>query len=205
MLLSFKHFPNVIIYDFARGLVSHTNLREPETLPFRPNEGRLAPSTTENIANAKTGKLQISLPWLLQRKDPPDLNGHPETGSADHYGLYDTFHQFNTKDEKDSLRRVGVVPELRGWLNSQVVEQLFSGMRKNNYFLNSLSPSSHVSLMRNILHHRNERLNKLAIEGLKKTFNGNIVVGTNGKAVLGVYLIISNCEIFFSFDNFVLK
>ncbi|XP_073341926.1 uncharacterized protein [Pagrus major] len=184
MLLSFKHFPNVVIYDFARGLVTHTNLREPERLPFSPHEGRLATATPENMSCAKNGKLRISLPWLQLKKCPPDLDGHPETGSADHYALYDTFHQFNTKDEKDSLRRIGVVPELCGWLNSQTVEQLFSGMRKNNYFLNSLSSSSHVFLMRNILHHRNERLNQQAIEGLKKAFNGNVILDSNGKAIL---------------------
>lgn len=191
MLLSFKHFPNIVIYDFARGLVTHTNLREPERLPFSPHEGRLAKATPENISCAKKGKLQISLPWLQLKKEPPDLNGHPETGSADHYALYDTFHQFNTKDEKDSLRRIGLVPELCGWVNSQTVEQLFSGMRKNNYFMNCLSPSSHVFLMRNLLHHHNDRLNQQALEGLKKAFNGNVTLDSDGKAILGIYLIIS--------------
>ena len=184
MLLAFKHFPTIVIYDFARGLVTHTNLREPERLPFRPHEGRLAKATPENISCAKKGKLQISLPWLQLKKDPPDLNGHPETGSADHYALYDTFHQLNTKDEKDSLRQCG-------WLNSQTVEQLFSGMRKNNYFMNCLSPSSHVFLMRNLLHRHNNRLNQQALEGLKKVFNGNVTLDLDGKAILSIYLIIS--------------
>ncbi|XP_076142606.1 uncharacterized protein LOC143124790 [Alosa pseudoharengus] len=184
MLLSFKHFPNVVIYDFARGLVSHTNLREPVELPFRPNEGRLAPTTQENITMAKTGDLKVELPWLQSRKDPPDADGHPSTGSAEHYALYDTFHQFNTKDDRDDLRLIRLVPELCGWLNSQVAEQLFSGMRKNNYFLNLLSPASHIFLMRNILHHHNEHLNKRAMEELKKVSNEDIILDLNGKAVL---------------------
>ncbi|XP_065136126.1 uncharacterized protein [Paramisgurnus dabryanus] len=120
MLLSFQHFPNIVIYDFARGLVTHTNLREPGRLPFSPYEGRVAAATPENIASAKRGELKRNLPWLLMKKDPPDPNGHPATGSVEHYALYDTFHQFNTKDEKDALRVIGLVPELYGWINSQM-------------------------------------------------------------------------------------
>ncbi|CAM4720373.1 unnamed protein product [Leuciscus chuanchicus] len=59
MLLSWKHMPNVIIDDFARGLATHMNLREPERLPFNPFEGRLSPPTPDNIAKAKDGKLKF--------------------------------------------------------------------------------------------------------------------------------------------------
>ena len=41
LLLSMKHFPNVTLYDFARGLATHINTREPQSLPFSPDEGRL--------------------------------------------------------------------------------------------------------------------------------------------------------------------
>ncbi|XP_077365645.1 uncharacterized protein LOC144009664 [Festucalex cinctus] len=184
MLLSFKHFPNIVIYDFARGLVTHTNLREPERLPFSPHEGRVASVTPENIELSKKRKLGVNLPWLQQKKDPPDVNGHPTTGSAEHYALYDTFHQYNTKDEKDFLRFIGLVPELCGWVNSQIAEQLFSGMRKSNYFLNCLSPSSHVFLMRNILHHHNERVNEHSLGELKNVCKGNITLDSDKKAVL---------------------
>lgn len=129
----------------------------------------------------------MNLPWLQLKKDPPDLNGHPATGSADHYTLYDTFHQYNTRDEKDTLRVIGLVPELCGWVNSQAAEQLFSGMRKNNYFMNSLSPASHVFLMRNILHHHNERVNQQALEDLKQVSKGDITLDAQGKAILGIY------------------
>ncbi len=138
MLLSFKHFPNIVVYDFVQGLVSHTNMREPQS--FSPHGGRVAAATSENILSVKKGRLKINLPWLQLRKYPPDVNGHPVTGSAEHYALYDTFHQYNTKDETDALRTIGLVPELCGWLNSQIAEQLFSDMRKNNYFMNSFSP-----------------------------------------------------------------
>ncbi|KAF1389938.1 hypothetical protein PFLUV_G00052810 [Perca fluviatilis] len=66
MLLSWKHMPNISVYDFARGLVNHTNVRVPENPPFQPNEGRLAPPTPENIQAAKDRTLKIHLPWLLE-------------------------------------------------------------------------------------------------------------------------------------------
>lgn len=119
MLLSWKHFPNVSIYDFARGLATHTNLREPEKWPFSPHEGRLAEATTDSLQPAGEGKLKVSLPWLKTKKTDTDTNCHPITGSSDHYTLYDIFHERNTKDARDALRRIGLVPELAGWVNLQ--------------------------------------------------------------------------------------
>ncbi len=52
------------IYDFARGLATHANLREPDTLPFSPHEGRLVEPTPENIQLAKESKLTVNLTWL---------------------------------------------------------------------------------------------------------------------------------------------
>ncbi|KAK0131592.1 hypothetical protein N1851_033697 [Merluccius polli] len=128
ILMSMAHLPNVCLYDFARGLASHANGRQP--LTFSPNEGRLLPSTEENVKGALEGRARVSLPWLLTKKAVPDKDGHPVTGSSEHYALYDRFHESNTKDPRDSLRKVELVPELRGWVNSQCAEQLFSGMRK---------------------------------------------------------------------------
>ncbi|XDV21834.1 hypothetical protein PO909_026854 [Leuciscus waleckii] len=187
LLLSWKHFPNVVIYDFARGLAAHVNLREADSLPFSPHEGRLAEPTTANIQLAKEGKLKVNLPWLKNKKEEEDTNCHPLTGSSEHYALYDRFHEFNTKDPRDALRRVQVVPELCGWVNTQIAEQLFAAMRKNNSFLNMLTPSGHTFLMRNIIHHYYTAQNKNMEDSLKKvvspsdqlTFNdyGQIVLG----------------------------
>ena len=188
MLLSFRHFPNVAMYDFARGLVAHTNLREPGDLPFQPNEGRVAAATPDNISAAKKGEIMVNFPWLIQQKVPADAGGHPATGCAEHYALYDTFHQQNTKDDRDALRLIKLVPELCGWVNSQVAEQLFADMKKNNYFMNMLSPTSHVFLMRNILHHRNEQLNQKALLNFTKLSYGTVAVDATGKAILGVYV-----------------
>nr|XP_017211246.2 uncharacterized protein LOC101886291 isoform X1 [Danio rerio] len=182
MLLSWEHLPNVVIYDFARGLSTHTNLRQPIT--FTPFEGRLLEPTTENIAKAKSGKLQVTLPWLTAKKQSPDPDGHPITGSAEHYVLYDRFHEDNTKDPRDSLRKLRLVPQLAGKVNSQAAELLFSKLKKNNYFMNMALPSTHVFLMRNIIHHYNVRKNEKRLHDIKKEFNTNIHMNDHSQVVL---------------------
>lgn len=105
LLLSWKQIPNICVYDFARGLAAHTNLQEPNRLPFYPNEGRLAEPSEENVKAAQDGRLQVNLPWLHERMDSVNKNAHPVTGSFDHYVLYDRFHEGNTKDPKDISTR----------------------------------------------------------------------------------------------------
>ncbi|CAM4722182.1 unnamed protein product [Leuciscus chuanchicus] len=117
MLLSWKHLPNISIYDFARGLSTHANLRNPNMIPFSPHEGRLLEPNDANIAAAEEGRLKISLEWLKEKKMPADVNGHPLTGSSDHYVLSDRFHENNTKDPRDKLRKIQLVPELAGRVN----------------------------------------------------------------------------------------
>ncbi|KAL0152812.1 hypothetical protein M9458_051882 [Cirrhinus mrigala] len=187
ILLSWKHFPNIAIYDFARGLATHTNLREPEKLPFSPHEGRLAEATTENVQLAGEGKLKVNLPWLKTKKTGTDANCHPITGSSDHYTLYDIFHERNTKDTRDALRRIGLVPELAGWVNSQCAEQLFADMRKNNYFLNTLTPSQHIFMMRNILHHYNTKCNIKTKASIQKVVGKGVQLQLdhNGQIIMG--------------------
>lgn len=183
LLLSWKHMPNISIYDFARGLAVHTNLREPETMPFSPHEGRLLDPSKENLQWASKGGM-VSLPWLHTKKAVLDEGGHPLTGSAAHYCLYDRFHEGNTKDPKDVLRRIKMVPELVGRINSQVAEQLFSTMKKNNYYLNMLSPSAHVFMMRNVIHIYNQRKNNKIEEELRKLVNPDVplCLGEYGQA-----------------------
>ncbi|RXN15285.1 HMG domain-containing 3 isoform X2 [Labeo rohita] len=185
LLLSWKHMPNVIIYDFARGLATHMNLRESEKVPISPFEGRLAEPSQLNIELAKSGKLKVSLPWLNTKKAVPDINGHPVTGSSHHYVLYDRFHEANTKDIKDVLRKLTLVPQLAGKVNSQVAEQLFAKMKKNNYFLNMSLPSTHIFQMRNIIHHYNVKKNNKVLHRLRKTFGSMLATNMYGQAVLG--------------------
>ncbi|XP_076597771.1 uncharacterized protein LOC143327360 [Chaetodon auriga] len=184
LLLSWKHIPNVCIYDFARGLATHANLRNPENVLFTPHEGRLLEPTADNIRLAKEGHVKVDLPWLKEKKQLPDTGGHPLTGSSEHYVLYDKFHEDNTKDASDVLRRIELVPQLAGWVNSQAAEQLFSDMKKNNYFLNVMTPSAHIILMRNILHHYNTSVNK-RFEKMYRTLTMDITLNMNGQAVMG--------------------
>ncbi|KAL1250956.1 hypothetical protein QQF64_018752 [Cirrhinus molitorella] len=184
ILLSWKHIPNIVIYDFARGLATHTNLRYPEALTFTPHEGRLADPTDDNIKMAKEGKLKISLPWLNVKKQVPDSHGHPITGSAEHYALNDKFHEENSKDKRDVLRKIGLVAQLAGKVNSQVAEQFFSKLKKNNYFLNMTLPSTHVFLMRSIIHHHNSQKNLRRLEAFRRVFGTEVVLNINQQAVL---------------------
>ncbi|XP_041840399.1 LOW QUALITY PROTEIN: uncharacterized protein LOC121639302, partial [Melanotaenia boesemani] len=162
LLLSWKHLPNISVYDYAKGLAVHANRRQPGI--FDPFQGRLLDPSIENIKQASQGKVHVSMPWLKLPKMPADKDGHPLTGSSQHFALNDVFHQGNSKDQREVLRKLELVPELTGLINSQCVEQLFSGMRKNNYFLNLTTPSTHIFLQRNILHHynvtRNQKMKK---------------------------------------------
>ncbi|XP_042627822.1 HMG domain-containing protein 3-like, partial [Cyprinus carpio] len=189
LLLSWKHIPNVSIYDFARGLATHGNLRVPTDIPFHPHEGRLAEPTPESISSAKQGKLKVSLPWLFEKTDNSSSKGHPITGSSEHYVLYDKLHESNTKDPQDVLRRISLVPELQGWLNSQIAEQFFASLRKNNYFLNNMAPSTHIFIMCNIVHHKNTSTNQKLLEvqlqrGHRPHGLENITLSDLGQAIL---------------------
>ncbi|XP_016344334.1 uncharacterized protein LOC107690489 [Sinocyclocheilus anshuiensis] len=161
------------------------NLREPERLPFKPFEGRLKAPTPENIALAKDGKLKVSLTWLNCKKVVPDCDGQPITGSAEHYALYDPFHEDNTKDARDALQKLGLVPQLAGIVNSQVAEQLFAKMKKKNKnYLNMALPSTHLFLMRNIIYHYNCHKNKQRLGDIKKAFDTKIAMNIHSQAVL---------------------
>lgn len=166
----------------------HTQISEkPLHPPFHPFEGRVQDPTPENIQKAKEGKLKVHLPWLAYKKTLVDPDCHPITGSLEHYCLCDIFHQNNSKDQRDVVRTIGVVPELAGKINSQCAEQLFSEVKRNNYFLNHLRPSAHIFLARNILHHRNLGKNRKKKEHLKQLFSGNrnFQLDCNGKITLG--------------------
>lgn len=191
ILLSWKHIPNVVIYDFARGLATHTNLRSPEVLTFTPHDGHLADPTDSNIKMAKEGKLKISLPWLNIKKQVPDSNGHSVTGSAEHYVLNDKYLEDNSKDPRDALRKIGLVAQLAGKVNSQVVEQFFSKLKKNNYFMNMTLPSTHVFLMRSVIDHHNSQKNLRRLEAFNRVFGTEVLLNINHQAVLGNVWITS--------------
>ena len=152
--------PNIVVYDFSSGLVRQMNMRAPESVPYTPHEGRLAAPTTQNIGGANEGSLKVNLTWQTEKKNPPDECFHPLTGSSEIYAPRDTTYEESSEDSVNVLRRAGLVPELCGPINTQVVQQFFSQMRKCNYFLNQSSPSTNIFLLRSVLHHRNVKVNE---------------------------------------------
>lgn len=165
LLLSWKHIPNVIICNFAHGLATHTNSRQPST--FTPFEGQLMEPTPENIREARAGTLRVSLLWLTSKQHSSDPNGHPSTGSSDRYVLYDRFHKNNAKEQQDALRKMRLVPQLASKVKSHLMEQLFARLKKSNYFLNMAPPSKHVFMIRNIIHQYNVQLNEKLLKDIK--------------------------------------
>jgi len=53
----------------------------------------------------------VKSPWLKVKEEEKYPPCYPLTGSSEHYVLYNRFHESNTKDLKDVLRRVDLVPE----------------------------------------------------------------------------------------------
>lgn len=141
-LLSWKHFPNICLYDSAHGLATHTNSRVAHNPPFHPHERKAVAPTEQNLTKAVRQKLKVSLPWLREKSDNVEKNGHPVTGTNQHYTLHDKLRQNNTKDPYDVLRRAVLVPELNDFVKSKAVKHLFADMRNKNDFLNSAAPST---------------------------------------------------------------
>ncbi|XP_041844142.1 uncharacterized protein LOC121641866 [Melanotaenia boesemani] len=168
-LLSWKHMPNIIIYDSADELATHMNLKVPERLQSKSFEGWLMDPTSDSIKQAHDGKLKVSFPWLNFKKQVPDVDGHPITGSAEFHVLYDQFPD-NTMDAREILQKLGLVPQRSGRISSQSAEQLLTRMKKNNYFLNMALPSTHMFLMRNMVHHYNTQKNKQQVDKMKAKF-----------------------------------
>ena len=119
-----KHPPNIVLSDIPHMLAGHLNKRSPNF--FNPFSGQVVESTEENIKLVEDGNFQpISLPWLnrCSQKAAEDLvlDGtkiHPITMVQQKYSLYDRFHEKNTSQRKEFLRRTGCVVELDGWTQS---------------------------------------------------------------------------------------
>ena len=115
--------------------------------------------TEENVEAAESGELSVSFPWLQNFEEVNEEDAHPVSGSSEHYSLYDRFHEKNSSDRYEILRRVTFVKELCGRVNTQTEEQLHSQEVKNNYFLNMMKSTNHLFLFRSIIDRRNEQIN----------------------------------------------
>ncbi|XP_056892376.1 uncharacterized protein LOC130527698 [Takifugu flavidus] len=180
LLLSWKHFPNVTVCDYAGALALHANRRQPGI--FGLFQGRLLDPTPQNIKQVSDGSVHVNLPWLKSPKMPSDTDGHPLTGCSQHLSLNGT-----SGAQMDLLRQLELVPELVGSVSSRRVEQLFLWVREKNNSLKTMTPSTHLFLQRNLLHHHNMEKNKSAVERYSEIVPADVEMqwDDHGRLVLG--------------------
>ncbi|XP_071943752.1 uncharacterized protein [Antedon mediterranea] len=189
LLMSLAKQPAIVVCDMPQMVSRHGNRRTNGAM-FYPNDGRLAEPTEENINAAKEGTLQVHLQVLDDVY--PKMNSTTVTvDSKSKLCLFDTFHQFNSKKEIEILRRVGLCPQLKGLLNSQVAEQLHRSRVRDVHFLNSMNASTHIFSFLNILDGHNTSLNKKYILNMEKMFKRQIIIDDCNKAVIGTQRAIS--------------
>jgi len=162
LLKSLKVQPTVTVVDFANMVAAHGNLRFPGM--FTPNEGRIAEPTLDNIMSAKNGSLVVNWPWFPNGTNSEVHSGcHPITKVPYRYALFDSFHEDNSKDPQDLLRRVSFVPQLEG-VNTEVAEQLNFQINKDNYFNSLMTPHNNLFVHRLSVHFLNTNLNNKVVE-----------------------------------------
>ena len=114
-----------------------------------------------HISLASDGKLKKQLEWTYSSANTcVDDNVHPVTGTRERYCLYDRFHEKNSHNPADVLRRITLCPQLHTNVNSESHEQLHQILNKDNYFLNMMNPATHVFMKRLLVDLRNENKNE---------------------------------------------
>ena len=136
MILNFNNPPSIVISDIPHMVASHVNKRMQQDF-FNPHCGRVVEPTERNILKAENNDLSVSINWLNKRSEAAikglKVDGtsiHPITLTTQRLSLYDNFHQSNTKQKKEFLRRTGQVKELAG-VNSETAEQTNSFLKNS--------------------------------------------------------------------------
>ena len=136
---------------------------------------------------AKNNQLEpVSFPWLngtMEKAVQPSIeamkrcSAHPATKRTHpRLSLCDKFHEGNTKQEREFLRRTRFVKELNG-IDTETAEQLNAFLGKSLYYLDCLSPLRHILMLRNLIALRNRQINKNLVG--KDTFSFDVL----GRAV----------------------
>jgi hypothetical protein len=167
---------------------------------FNPHDGKPFPSSDENIQLATAGQLKRYFPWWISLDDSlsnvtagsSNHDSHPVTGTNERYSMYDRFHEKNSNNPDDLLRRLAICPQLYANTNSESHEQLHSVLNKDNYFLNMMQPSTHVFMKRLLVHLRNEKLNNEEIKRQQHILQKHGLVGRISTDSLGRITIIGN-------------
>ncbi|XP_046854054.1 uncharacterized protein LOC124447202 [Xenia sp. Carnegie-2017] len=168
-------------YHIGYGKHDCSSCKEQRIRRFHPFQGRVAEYSLENIRRANSGELEIDWPWfpngercdlsiVVQRSDGEQLLCNPSTRSSDHYCLFDQFHEKNSTNPADCLRRVSCVNQLAGKINSETAEQLNNRQNRDNYFTTSLTAHNSVFMERLATHFSNEKLNQRIINTHRKQF-----------------------------------
>ena len=159
ILRSFKHVPTVNVVDFAHMVARITNRLVPGF--FSPYEGRLTETEPRYIEAAQQKRLKVSLPYLSDDRPVTNFAAgvHPITGVADRFLLFDAFHENNTKEPKEALRRSTLVEEINRDINTSAAEQLNRDKARDAYYFNQMKPTNHVFTFRLLTHLKNQITN----------------------------------------------
>lgn len=160
--------------DIPNRVATFANRKKPNF--FTPNNGQWFPSTPENIQLAVEGKLQKEIEWPYTLTSV-DHNIHPVTGTEERYSLYDRFHEKNSNNPSDVLRRLTICPQIHANVNSESHEQLHQVFNKDNYFLNMMNPATHVFMKRLLVELRNGKKNKQEKKNQEEVMKRNGVTG----------------------------
>ena len=209
ILLSLKFQPTVVISDIPSFIARHGNKRKQDM--FWPNDGRFVEANKSNIDKFEAGTLKVSIPELDFGRilHEPICDDHAYSKQPDHpitqlrntYSAYDRFHEENTSSTIEKLRRLDIVNECSA-INSQVVEEFFSQIKRSNHFLTQLSPIRHIFLVRLLCHLHNTSVNQKHLQVIRKTFpetDYSLVASDDGR------MIVTNTDHGNYFYNFVIK
>ena len=73
------------------------------------------------------------------------------------------------------------MPQLAGFLNTQVEEQLHRGFVKDTYFLDNMCPSNHIFVMRHLIEVHNRRINSHALMETQRRTGMKVSTDTLGR------------------------
>ena len=196
IFLGMRVKPTFLISDVARLFAQNIEKQVPGLLgEFMGLIGD--PGDTKLVEDIGLGK-KISLHVTATQdtfdlQSHTDMKPHPLTGQVLNYFLYDRFHQFNHKESDHILRLIDNVHELKGAINSQVVEQQNNIMSRCKDFLNKMTLDLHYIIILYIMLTRNIKLNDKYIDSVRKDAQfagkqlsldqfGRLVIGEGGSS-----------------------
>ena len=181
MLKSLAVLPNIIVCDIANMIVAHGRkgvlmfLVQTKVVLLRLQEKTLRRLQAANCMLTGLGIQMVAMDKLLKSFNVVLMSSCCITPSHNlantsvyliHFmrkilltSLFDPFHEKNTVNPADSLRRVSCVRQLGGKMKLEIAEQLNNRRNRDNYFTTSLTPHNAVFIERLVAHFTNQKLN----------------------------------------------